>query len=149
LSFSTEQRMKLSLYTDNTLKVLLYVASHKEHRCTRIEIAEYFDLSVEHLRKVIHQLNLWGYLTTFSGRNGGVELAKRASEINLGEVISKTEKQITMFDCESQNCRLLPSCSLNHILYKAQQRFFDELNQHTLEDLLSNETTFNLLREAS
>lgn len=141
--------MKLSLYTDNTLKVLLYVASHKEHRCTRLEIAEYFDLSVEHLRKVVHQLNLLGYLTTFSGRNGGIELAKMASEICIGDIISKTEKQITMFDCENQNCRLLPSCSLNHILYKAQQSFFHELNQHTLEDLLSDKKTFNLLRQIS
>lgn len=141
--------MKLSLYTDNTLKVLLYVASHKEHRCTRIEIADYFNLSVEHLRKVIHQLKLWGYLATFPGRNGGVELAQAAREINLGDVIRKTEKQITMFDCKSQSCRLLPSCSLNHILLKAQQSFFNELSQHTLEDLLDNKETWSLLRQAN
>lgn len=137
--------MKLSLYTDNALKVLLYVASHSEHRCTRQEIAAYFDLSVEHLRKVIHQLNLWGYLTTFSGRSGGIELAKPAAEINLGEVISKTEKQITMFDCKGQDCRLLPSCSLNKVLYQAQQAFFAELQQHTLEDLLGDQKTWKLL----
>jgi Rrf2 family nitric oxide-sensitive transcriptional repressor len=140
--------MKLSLYTDNTLKVLLYVASHKEHRCTRLEIADYFNLSVEHLRKVIHQLNLWGYLETYSGRKGGIELAKPASKINLGEVISKTEKQITMFDCKRQSCRLLPSCSLNHLLYKAQECFFDELKKHSLEDLLDNKETFSLLRQS-
>lgn len=139
--------MKLSLYTDNTLKVLLYVASHPEQRCTRLEIAEYFNLSVEHLRKVIHQLNLWGYLATFSGRNGGIELAKNASEINIGEVISKTEKQMTMFDCKNQNCRLLPSCSLNHILYQAQQSFFQELHQHTLASLLDNKKTLSLLHQ--
>ena len=141
--------MKLSLYTDNTLKVLLYVASHKEHRCTRLEVAEYFSLSVEHLRKVIHQLNLWGYLATFSGRNGGIELAKPPNKINLGEVVSKTENQITMFDCKSQNCRLLPSCSLNHILFKAQQSFFNELKQYTLEDLIDDKETWKLLRQTN
>lgn len=137
--------MKLSLYTDNTLKVLLYVAAHSDKRCTRQEIADYFDLSVEHLRKVIHQLNLWGYLATFAGRSGGIELAKPASEINLGEVIAKTEKQITMFDCKGQDCRLLPSCSLNHVLHKAQQQFFEELKRHTLDDLIDNKETWNLL----
>ena len=139
--------MKLSLYTDNALKVLLYVASHKEHRCTRLEIAEYFDLSVEHLRKVIHQLNRWGYLVTFAGRNGGIELAKPMGEINIGDVIYQAEKQITMFDCESQTCRLLPSCSLNHLLAKAQERFFDELRQHSLQDLLNDSGTMRLMRE--
>lgn len=141
--------MKLSLYTDNTLKVLLYVAAHKEQRCTRLEIAHYFNLSVEPLRKVIHQLNLSGYLVTFTGRNGGIELAKPAKTINIGTVIRQTEKQLTMFDCEQQQCRLLPSCSLNHILYKAQQSFFAELEQYTLSDLLADKETWKHLNQPS
>jgi len=138
--------MKLSLYTDNSLKVLLYLASHQENRCTRLEIATYFKLSVEPLRKVIHQLNLWGYIKTFSGRNGGIELAKSVQEINIGTVIRQTEKQMTLFDCEQQPCRLLPSCSLNHILYKAQNSFFTELEKYTLGDLLEDKSTWKLLR---
>jgi len=137
--------MKLSLYTDNTLKVLLYVASHKERRCTRLEIAEYFNLSGEPLRKIIHKLNLWGYLVTFPGRNGGIELAKPANEIKLGELIEKTEKQVTMFDCENQSCRLLPSCTLNHILNDAQKSFYEKLNTYTLDRLIKNKGMFRLL----
>lgn len=138
--------MRLSLFTDNSLKVLMYVASHTEQRCTRNEIAEYFDLSVEHLRKVIHQLNILGYLNTFSGRNGGIEMAMSAKDIKLGDVIRNTEKQIAMFDCEGQNCRLLPSCSLNHVLYEAQQAFFNELEKHNLENLIENKETWRLLK---
>lgn len=137
--------MKLSLYTDNSLKVLLYVASHREHRCTRLEIAAYFNLAVEPLRKVIHQLHLWGYINTFAGRSGGIELAKPATEINLGALIQQTEKQVSLFDCKGQQCRLLPSCSLNRILYQAQQRFFEELHQYTLGDLLEDKETWQLL----
>lgn len=139
--------MKLSLYTDNTLKVLLYVAAHKEQRCTRLEIATYFTLSVEPLRKVIHQLNLWGYLVTFAGRNGGIELAQPAEEINIGKLIRQTEKQLALFDCNQQQCRLLPSCSLNHVLYKAQQCFFDELEKYSLADLVDDKATWELLRQ--
>lgn len=138
-------KMRLSLFTDNSLKVLMYVATHTEHRCTRIEVADYFDLSVEHLRKVIHQLNLLGYLNTFSGRSGGIELASDAKNINLGKVIRHTENQIAMFDCETQNCRLLPSCSLNNILYQAQEAFFKELEKHTLGSLLEDKSTRDLL----
>lgn len=123
----------------------MYVASHSQLRCTRNEVAEYFSLSEEHLRKVIHQLNLKGYLNTFSGRNGGIELAVPASEINLGDVIRHTEKQITLFDCEGQNCRLLPSCSLNKVLYDAQKAFFKELEKYTLNNLLENQQTLKLL----
>lgn len=141
--------MKLSLYTDNTMKVLLYVASHTDHRCTRVEIAEYFNLAVEPLRKVIHQLNKWGYVNTYSGRNGGLELAVPANEINLGDLIFKTEKQIDMFDCANQNCRLLPSCSLNRIMQKAEHAFFDTLRTQTLGDLVNNKETLVLLQDVS
>lgn len=141
-----EDTMRLSLFTDNSLKVLMYVATHSEQRCTRNEIGEYFDLSVEHLRKVIHQLHLLGYLNTFPGRNGGIELATKPENINLGNIIRSTEKQIAMIDCEGQNCRLLPSCSLNHILLKAQQAFFDELEKYSLESLIENKETWNLLQ---
>ena len=138
--------MRLSLFTDNSLKVLMYVATHTEQRCTRNEIADYFDLSVEHLRKVIHQLNLLGYLNTYSGRNGGIELATRAENINLGKIIRNTEKQIAMFDCEGQSCRLLPSCSLNNVLHQAQQAFFNELEKHSLASLIENKETWGLLK---
>lgn len=137
--------MKLSLYTDNSLKVLLYVASHRDHRCTRLEIANYFNLAVEPLRKVIHQLHLWGYIHTFAGRSGGIELAKPAAEINLGVLIKQTEKQISLFDCKGQQCRLLPSCSLNRVLHQAQQCFFAELQRYTLADLLEDKATWKLL----
>jgi len=137
--------MKLSLFTDNTLKVLMYVASHLDQRCTRHDISDFFSLSEEHLRKVIHQLSLWGYLNTYSGRNGGIELAMPLDKINIGQLIRKTEKQITMFDCKTNECRLLPSCSLNQILQKAQQEFYKELETHTLDSLLNDKKTLHLL----
>ena len=137
--------MKLSMFTDNTLKVLMYVVAHPEHRCTRTEIAEYFSLSVEHLRKVIHQLHLWGYLKTFPGRNGGIELARSAQDINLGDLVRKTEKQMTMYDCQGHNCRLLPSCSLNRVLARAQEAFLHELGKHSLDSLVTSKGTYDLL----
>jgi len=119
----------------------MYVASHADHRCTRSEISDYFNLSEEHLRKVIHNLSQWGYLNTFSGRNGGFEMAKALKNINLGQLIRKTENQITMFDCESQDCRLLPSCSLNKVLHQAQLAFFN-----TLDKLMNDKKTLQLLK---
>lgn len=130
--------MKLSLYTDSALRVLMYVAAHQDKRCTRVEIAAYFDLSVDHLRKVIHQLNLWGYLQTFPGRAGGFELGKPATEINIGQLIEQTEQQKHLFDCQGQACRLLPACRLNQVLHEAQQAFFESLQQYTLADLIDD-----------
>ena len=137
--------MKLSQFTDNALKVLLYCASHEGKRVTRREICDFFNLSEEHLRKVVHQLSQWGYLTTYPGRHGGFELAKSAAEINIGKVISQTEHQLTMFDCAGQQCRLLPSCSLNSILADAQQAFFAHLSQYSLAELVGDKKTYKLL----
>lgn len=128
--------MKLSLYTDNALKLLMYVAVRPEQRCTRVEVAEYFDLSVDHLRKVIHHLSQWGYLQTYSGRAGGFELGKEAKDINIGELIKKTENQKCLFDCLGQKCHLVPECALKVALSEAQHEFFAVLGRYSLADLI-------------
>jgi len=137
--------MKLSLYTDNALKVLLYCASHTNQRITRKQITEYFDLSDEHLRKVIHHLSQMQFIHTYAGRNGGFELARPASKINIGDVIKQTENQTSMFNCSGQQCRLLSCCSLSQILMEAQQQFFNSLSRHSLADLIADKKTFKLL----
>lgn len=137
--------MKLSVFTDNSLKVLLYLATHPEQRSTRHEIASYFELSEEHLRKVVHQLGKWGYVQTYAGRHGGMELAMPTDRINIGEVIRQSEHQEVLFDCVGQNCRLLPGCSLNRVLLEAQKTFLTSLSAYTLADLVRHKQTRNAL----
>lgn len=129
--------MQLSRFTDYSLRVLFYVASHSDQRCTLAEIAQFYDISIEHLRKVVHSLSKAEYLATFRGKNGGILLNRTPSEINIGEVVSHTEGMNPLIDCEAQHCCLSGLCSLEHALYEAQKAFFSTLHKYTLADLLS------------
>ncbi len=130
--------MQLSRFTDYSLRVLFYVTTHPDRLSTLSEIALFYDISLEHLRKVVHALGKSGHLDTYRGKKGGIRLALTPGEINLGTLIAQTEGAAPLLDCEHPPCRLANHCSLQSVLAEAQQAFFDCLSQYTLADLLTN-----------
>ena len=134
--------MRLTNYTDYALRVLIFLSLKKEDELGTIkEIAETYQISKNHLMKIIHDLGKLGFIVTIRGRNGGIRLAKNPSEINLGEVVSKTEEDFHIVECFSHGksyCVITPACKLKHVLAEALQAFIHVLNQYTLEDLIQN-----------
>ncbi|MGH1430868.1 MAG: RrF2 family transcriptional regulator [Neptuniibacter sp.] len=142
--------MQLSRFTDYTLRVLFYVASNNDRLVTLSEIAAFYEISVEHLRKVVHALSKSGYLDTYRGKNGGIKLAKPASEINLATIVGQAEGNEPLINCSQQKCCLTGFCSLQGVLGQAQQAFMSVLRNYNLEQLLSNpEMQSSLLRDDS
>lgn len=141
--------MKLTNYTDFSLRVLLYLALKTENELSTIkEIAESYQISKNHLMKIIHELGQLGYIETIRGRNGGIRLAKQPKDINIGEVVSKTEEDFHIVNCfneESSYCVITPSCKLKHVLNEALQGFMNVLKEYTLEDLVTNKDELSLL----
>ncbi|MGB0205184.1 MAG: RrF2 family transcriptional regulator [Neptuniibacter sp.] len=130
--------MQLSRFTDYTLRVLFYVASNEDRLVTLSEIASYYEISVEHLRKVVHALSKSGYLDTYRGKNGGIKLAKPSSEINLAKVVGQAEGNEPLINCSQQKCCLTGFCTLQGVLAQAQQAFMLVLKDYNLEQLLNN-----------
>jgi Rrf2 family transcriptional regulator, nitric oxide-sensitive transcriptional repressor len=134
--------MRLTNYTDYSLRVLIFLALKKEDELSTIkEIADTYQISKNHLMKITHDLGKLGLIDTIRGRNGGIRLAMTPSEINLGEVISKTEEDFHIVECfsnEKNDCVITPACKLKHILAEALQAFIHVLKQYTLEDLIQN-----------
>ena len=52
--------MRLTVYTDYSLRVLMYLGIRPDRLCTIQEIASAYDISRNHLMKVAHQLGLAG-----------------------------------------------------------------------------------------
>lgn len=130
--------MHITRYTDYSLRVLMYVALKGEELSTIREIAESYDISRNHLMKVVQELNIKGYLTAIRGKNGGLRLRGRPEEINLGELVRRTEQDLTLVECfgSDSQCALTPACQLKVVLGEALEAFFRVLDSYTLADLL-------------
>jgi Rrf2 family nitric oxide-sensitive transcriptional repressor len=130
--------MRLTLYTDYSLRVLLYLANKEDRIVTITELAGFYRISRNHLVKVVHNLGLNGYLQTTRGRNGGLKLARPAKEILIGEVVRSTEPDFDLLECfnpVTDQCVITRSCSLKGVLFNAQASFLGILDKYTLADI--------------
>lgn len=132
--------MHLTAYTDYTLRLLIYLGSEPEGRLSNIkEISSKYGISNNHLSKIVYDMGKLGVIKTVRGRNGGMMLAKKPSEINLGTIVRETEEDLEIAACfnEKRNdCLITPVCKLKHVLNRALQEFLDVLDQYTLEDVI-------------
>ena len=110
--------MRLSEYTDYTLRVLMYCAAHRDRLVTIGELAEHHGLSKNHLMKVVNDLARQGLLETTRGRGGGLRLLAEPETIRIGDVVRATEtdfRLVECFDAATNACTLTPSCRLKHL----------------------------------
>jgi Rrf2 family transcriptional regulator, nitric oxide-sensitive transcriptional repressor len=133
--------LRLTAFTDYSLRVLIFIASAPDERATIAQVARAFAISEHHLVKVVHQLGRMGVLVNTRGRRGGLRLARPASAINVGEVVRATEGSdiaAECFDRERNTCPIAGKCRLERALAEALDAFHAVLARHTLEDLVSN-----------
>jgi Rrf2 family nitric oxide-sensitive transcriptional repressor len=139
---SNEKRllMQLSLNSDYSLRVLIYLALKDHEKASIEEIADAYQISIHHLVKVVHRLGKLGYIKTSRGRGGGLKLAKDPFEIRLGEVIKRTEKLILVecFEGGTTRCPIAGSCGLQGVLKQALQAFIETLNSFTLAGIIAD-----------
>ncbi|SHE34439.1 transcriptional regulator, BadM/Rrf2 family [Modicisalibacter ilicicola DSM 19980] len=133
--------MHITRYTDYSLRVLLYVALKGEERSTISEIAERYDISRNHLMKVVQELNHKGYLQAIRGKHGGLLLKRRAQDINIGALVRDTEQDLALVECFGDNnqCVITPACRIKTVLFEALEAFFQVLDGYTLADMLEPE----------
>lgn len=140
--------MHLTNYTDYSLRTLMYLGLHRDQLVTIQDIADAYDISKNHLMKVVHQLGIAGAVETIRGRNGGLRLKKEPKDINLGEVVRATEPDLTMaecFDFEHNRCILAPECELKNLIKNATNAYFEVLNRASLADILTNPSALRSL----
>jgi Rrf2 family nitric oxide-sensitive transcriptional repressor len=133
--------MRLTVYTDFSLRVLMYVALHPERLPTIGEIAAAHGISKNHLMKVVHQLGAAGYVETVRGKRGGLRLARPAGEIRIGDVVRHAEPDMAMAPCfegAEGLCRIAPACRLRSALHQATAAFLGVLDGYTLADVVGN-----------
>lgn len=142
--------MRLTLYTDYSLRVLLYLGIKGNERLSTIqEIADSFQISKNHLMKVTYDLGQLGLIETIRGRGGGIRLNVKPEDINIGQVVRHTEEDFHLVECfdeENNLCKLSPSCRLKFALKEALTAYLQVLDRYSLADfLMSKEELFRIL----
>lgn len=129
--------MRLSLHTDYALRTLIYLAGRPE-RTNVASVAEFFGISKDHVAKVVMQLARLGYVRSVRGVGGGIELARAATEISVGEVVSAMEGNTHLLECIATAgvCVIQPACKLRHVLREAERVQMDYLNAVQLSEIV-------------
>ena len=144
--------MRLTTFTDYSLRVLMYLAAAPQERATIAEVAAAFRISQHHLVKVAHFLGQHGILANTRGRNGGLRFARPAREISVGQVVRLTEGRdmpAECFDPRTNTCRLAGDCRLRGMLAQAVDGFYAALERYTVADLRSPRSLARLVRLTS
>lgn len=130
--------LRLTTFTDYSLRVLLYLAAAPGGRSTIAEIAAAFGVSEQHLVKVVHRLGKEGFLTNTRGRGGGLRLARPAGEISVAAVVRGSAGADLPAECfhpASNTCMLAGGCRLQSILAEALDNFYEALAKYSVADL--------------
>ena len=128
--------MKMTRSTDYAIRVLIFAASHSNRLVQIQEVATHYDISKNHLMKIVHALSKFGLILSVQGRNGGFRLAKSPDTITLGEIVHLFEEvsylenvSVTNEDRSLQNTR--------RAFDQAFSSFKEALSAYTLNDLMA------------
>ena len=127
--------MKLTLFTDYSIRVLLYLGARPERLCSIGEVAQAYGVSQNHLMKVVNRLAREGYVESARGRSGGIRLGRAPEEINLGALVRATEDGFELVDCGG--CVVAPACGVTGVLGEALAAFLGVLDRYTLAEMLT------------
>jgi len=130
--------MKLTRFTDYSLRVLIYLGLKNDGRVTIKEISEAYKISRNHLMKVVSLLTRKGYVDARRGPGGGIALARPAQDIVIADVVRDMEDDLNLVECfcEEGSCIIKPVCELKSALRLALAAYLQTLERYTLQDLL-------------
>ncbi len=139
--------MRLTTFTDYALRVLIYLAVSDDRQPTIREIAQRYDISHNHLMKVVQELSQKGYLIAARGKRGGLRLGIPPAEIKIGMLVRDMESDFALAEClgDKGHCLLNPACKLRSVFTEALDAFFVALDAYTLQDIVSGRKRAKLL----
>jgi Rrf2 family protein len=118
------------------------------------QIAEAERISGPNVAKLLRALRRGGYVVALRGQSGGYTLARKANQINVGEVLACLGGRI--FDAgfcgrhssATRGCGHNSDCSVRSVWRLVQRAVDDVLSRLTLADLLVEESGVSLPERA-
>jgi len=139
--------MHLTEHTDFGLRVLLLLAHRNPQRQSVKRLATEYEVSYPHLQKVVQNLAGAGFVETHRGRGGGVQLARDAEDICVGDVVRALEPHLALVPClgPDDSCAITGGCGLTEVFARARRAMLAELDRATLADVTQQSPALILL----
>ncbi|MGJ8562408.1 MAG: RrF2 family transcriptional regulator [Alphaproteobacteria bacterium] len=144
--------MNITKFSDYCLRVLIFLAANDDEKATADQIAKAYDISFHHVAKAAQWLGRENYILSERGRGGGITLASKATEINIGELLAETENHTHLVECMKPAggaCCIRPACGLKLALAEAEAAFYETLRKFTLADVVTQKSALSTLLSSS
>ena len=131
--------MRLTRFTDISLRALLYLAAHEARPVSALEMSRRLRVSKDHLMKSLQALAGLRLVEGSRGRGGGFRLAQAGASIRIGGLVRSLERSHGLAECfaDGSTCPLTGGCGLAGVLREAETAFYDVLDGYTVADLLA------------
>ena len=131
--------LRFTKRTDYGLMAIHYIAVNDGFGAVSAKrIAEEFAIPPELMAKILQRLAKQRLVVSTNGPKGGYVLARRPTEITVGQVIRALEGPINIVSClEDSECPQMEKCNLRRPVHKIQAAISQVLDTMSLAELTS------------
>ena len=137
-----EQAMHFSKTVEYSILMLSYIAKHSEEKLSSSLLHQALDIPYKYLTKLVTKLVKAGLIHATKGRDGGIILGKKASEITIAHILEAMNEPTHECRCVLGFATCNPSnpCVLHYSWEKPRALIDTMIHKTTLEDLLLQHT---------
>ncbi|HQL49700.1 MAG: Rrf2 family transcriptional regulator [Kiritimatiellae bacterium] len=131
--------MRISTKGRYGLRTLMDIALHQSQGAVTLnDIAKRQRISVKYLWQVINPLKTAGFLSVTRGAKGGYVLARRPDEIDLFEIVTILEGEVSLVDClhKNETCEMRDACVARSVWMDVNRVVEKALKKVKLSDVL-------------
>ena len=146
--------LRINRQTDYAVRVILALAKRgEETRLSSATIRREMLIPASFMGRIVAQLAQAGLVTTFAGRDGGLQLPRPASEITLKNVVETFEGPILFSECmhskSEDDCPFLANCPVSSKWARAQIVMLRELASVSFADLAAEALSIPLVSKST
>ena len=130
--------MKLSTKGRHAVTAMMELAlRHDKGPVTLADISTQQSISISYLEQLFAKLRKGGLVKGVRGPGGGYRLARPASEISIGEIISAVDESVDVTRCGGKaDCDNGEACLTHELWTELSKRLYDFLDNITLSQFV-------------
>jgi Rrf2 family nitric oxide-sensitive transcriptional repressor len=140
--------IRINRQTDYAFRVILSLAKQSpQTRISSAKIRKEMLIPPALSLRIVAELARGGFIHTFPGRDGGIELAYQAKDISLWSIVDLFEGPIHLSECQTdkEDCPFEPECPIHRRWEPLQEILRKELEKITFDELAQDTKDFALL----